>query len=250
MSREHQPCRRVGRAYPPTRARLVGSLAAEASRVQRHSRRSPLAVARTGQPDGRRRSRHAPALGRRGPDRGVRDPRRPPPLRSARRSMRSSSARRTGTATAGQPRRQPRTPHPRLPAQLHRATRPPATSRPTTTTSASTTDSDGRLLVEALVAHLDADADDAAERDRSEADGDRARRRPGPAAGGVGHEPDRGGRPVRGGSPAVPRRADRARPPAGARCVATGGALRGRVGAARPAPAPPHRHLPGRRSAA
>ena len=63
MSREHQPCRRVGRAYPPTRARLVGSLAAEASRVQRHSRRSPLAVAGTSQPDGRRRSRHPSALG-------------------------------------------------------------------------------------------------------------------------------------------------------------------------------------------
>ena len=81
---------------------------------------SPLAVARPGQPAGRRRSRHAPPLGGRGPDRGLRDAGRPSPLRPARPSRRSSPHRRSRQPAAGQPRREPRAADPRLPAELHR----------------------------------------------------------------------------------------------------------------------------------
>ena len=103
------------------------------------TRRSPLVVARTGEPDGRRRSRHPPPMGRRGSGRGVRDAGRASALRPAddRGAGRDSPRRQPA---AGQPGRQPGAPRPGLPAELHgrlAAPRRPGRRRPT---SASATD--------------------------------------------------------------------------------------------------------------
>ena len=59
--------------------------------------------------------------------------------------------------------------------------------RPSTTTTGRPTASDGRRLVAALVAYLDADPGDGAARAAAEADADGPRRRPGPTAGGRRH---------------------------------------------------------------
>ena len=219
--------------------------ATEASRVRRRTRRSPLVVARTGQSHGRGRSRHASSLGGRGPDRGVRDARAGIGASIGRPSRRSSPP--VEPAAGRWPAWAPaRNASPAPIAGATPATRPRATSRPTTI--------DEREL---LPARRPAPRRGARRpprrrcrrRGRTRAlrsRGDGARRRPRPPAGDLRDEPDRGGRAVRGGPPAVPRRADRAGPAAGARCGPAGGPLPGRVGAARPAAAPAHRDLPGR----
>ena len=182
MSREHRHVDESAVRIPPRAPDSSAPTAAEASRVRRRSRHvRPLAVAGTGQPAARRRSRHASALGGRGPDRGVCDPRRPPPVRS--RDDRSLvAARRDRQATLAEPRRQPGAPDARLPPSYTPTRRRPRRPAPTTTIEREHYRRDGRRLVEALVAHLDADADDAADRDRSEAAATRPGRRPGAAA--------------------------------------------------------------------
>ena len=79
---------------------------------------------------------------------------------------------------------------------------------------------DGRRLVTTLVAYLDATADDGSgasgggsdARAVIEAEATAIVDEHGPPARRLGREPDRGGRAVRGGAPAVPRRAGRPRP--------------------------------------
>ena len=153
-------------------------------------------------------------------------PGRPPPLRPARRSRRSSRAVEpaAGRWPAWAPARSA------SPAPTGGATPPtsagPPGPAPTTTAEREAYRRDGRRLVAALVAHLDAEPTTPRRASgprptRRELVDDLARR-----LAASGHEPDRGGRAVRGGPPAVPRRADRARPAAGARRRAPRGALR------------------------
>ena len=97
----------------------------------RRGRHVPLAVARPGQPAGRRRPRHAPPLGRRGPGRGLRHARRPPPLRPARdrAAGRQPPARQPA---ARQPRRQPGAAGAGLPARATPSMAPARQRHPTT----------------------------------------------------------------------------------------------------------------------
>ena len=87
---------------------------------------------------------------------GLRDARRPSPLRPARdRCARPDAPPRE--PPTGEPRRQPGAPGARLPTRATRPMRPPAARpAPTTSPSARRYRRDGRRLVDALVAHLDA----------------------------------------------------------------------------------------------
>ena len=114
-------------------------------------------------------------------------------------------SRRPRRAAAGQPRRELGAADARLPAELRDATRRPAQVAADDTGDRERYRQDGRRLVEALVAHLDADPTDDAARATAEAEAtalvdDLARR-----LSARGDEPDRGGRPVRRRPPAVPR---------------------------------------------
>ena len=126
-----------------------------------------VALARARQPAARRRPGHAPSLGRRRPRPGLHDPRRPPPVRAQ-----GPRAPRDGASTGHGParRRPPARPLASLgatpgaaPARLPAQLRAPPTDGVDAVESVDDADReayrhDGRRLVAALVAYLDADA--------------------------------------------------------------------------------------------
>ena len=122
-------CRRPGASVPPALGRSVDiPIQPEASVSVAPDPDRALVVARTGQPAGRRRSRHAPALGRRRPHRGLSDAGRPSTLRTPhdRRAHPDPASRQP---SAGEHGREPGATGTRLPAKLHDRRRQPAVGR-------------------------------------------------------------------------------------------------------------------------
>ena len=189
------------------------------------------AAARPGEPPPRRRSRHAPPLGGRGPRSRVHDARRAPAVRArdpgatswpgARRHPRSASVGATTDrlrARTGGGYGEIHGDGGRAPAAIPEADRDAFRDR-------------GRRLAEALVRYLDGprparNAAEAEAVDLAALLGERVRRQGIPL----------GGRrlDVRRGPPAVPRRAAAGRPPSGVNAVAVGAAVRHLDRAARP----------------
>ena len=154
------PCRRVGLRIPPARRRRRPCPRGRACRTSHPPLARWLSLGPASRHP-RRRSGHAPSLGRRGPRRRMDDTRRPSALRSRRARARSSRPRRHGRrgrwpASAPRPERLARA----YRRALRRAASSPAT-RPDDAEREAYRD-DGRRLIEALVAYLDADAGDRA----------------------------------------------------------------------------------------
>ena len=80
-------------------------------------------AARRGEPAPRRRPRHPPSLGRRGPRAGVHDARRAPPVRATRAGAARRQPAHRPVGRAGRPRRDARPPERGLPPALRRAAR-------------------------------------------------------------------------------------------------------------------------------
>ncbi len=257
---------------PPSHHRPVGSLSrtrrppvpsarpdaarphARPARADRIDRGPRLALARSRERPARRRSRHAPPLGGRGPRHRLHDPGRPPPLRppGAGAPGHGTSSRHGPAdhpavgASAGRHGRDARATPAGVPAKLqrHGCAGRPGPDR-------------GRRRRSRRVPERRPAAGRGARRApgrrsrrRAGARGGRGRcrdprRRPGPPACRRPRQPDRGGRAVRGGASPVPRRAVRARPAPNARSRAPRRAVRGRLGAARPPAPSADRHASG-----